>query len=178
MEDWGAVQSWEIALRRAENDKMVAEDKLLVERGSAYDAGIIQAYYDDEKKKAQAKATSTGKKIAKNDFIPCQTRFLQEHLGKNKTFEDVRAVVDLIEAHWTSKTGDFPECEFLANIPEMVETRVRRRNASSAASATTATSAATSKPAVTAISAAHPTSPIAKRRRLVQGTRTRDASQS
>ena len=98
-EDWGQVRSWDIELRKAENDALAKEDK----QGVAYT----------------------------NHISSCWERFLVGSLGKDKTFAEVRQVLDLIERKFNEteyrnrdkKYKTFPGVEFLPNVAQAKEAK-------------------------------------------------------
>ena len=98
-EDWGEVRSWTIALRKAEQDALIKENK----NGVAYT----------------------------NHVSSCWERFLIPYLGTNKTFVQVRRVLEVIQREFNEpeflnrdkKLKTFPGVEFLPNIRKATEVK-------------------------------------------------------
>ena len=96
MEVWGAVKSWAIELQASKRKQIKQEDS----------------------KSAQSSADS-GRNPPR-----CAERFLLPYLGKNKTFADIKHVLDVIEANLRGKAKAeriFPGVEFLPNIDKTLQ---------------------------------------------------------
>jgi hypothetical protein len=92
MERWGGVKDWEIELRATQRKEIEKENSTL--------ARFAQP---------SPNAAAGG----------CRERYLLPYLGRGKSYSDVRAVLDVIEANVRASPGqelDFPGVEFLPNI--------------------------------------------------------------
>ena len=96
LERWGGVRSWEIAIRKKERDALKREDDQMVQLHSSGGA-VNQAAW--------------------NRVHQCKDRFLLPYRGKNKTYEDVRELIDDIQQEVERGTlDDLPGFELLPDI--------------------------------------------------------------
>ena len=101
-ENWGNVQFWDIALRKAENKLIVKEN---------------------------GDTTTHDQQVS-----PCWERFLEPYLGENKTFDEVRQVLSVIEYKFhepeylnrAKERKVFPGVEFLASLSTAREVKEKK----------------------------------------------------
>lgn len=148
MEEWGAVKSWTVALRLKARRVLNAEDMAaMASRTSAGPSSQSVAVKDrsetdedfsmaDEDLSGTEENTNAAKKgmgavaSADRSIQPCPERSLLPYIGTKKTFADVYAIVNFIEAQARasaaansidaednpSEAYQFPEIEFLPDI--------------------------------------------------------------
>ena len=110
MEKWGGVRSWTVGLRFKGRRTLMAEDAAIKLRQDAIK--LRAAEKNNNEAEGSPSAAEEGIAFAENYVEPCHERFLVPYLGQGKTFADVHAVVDLIEA----QAATFPDIEFLPDI--------------------------------------------------------------
>ncbi|KAL8948944.1 MAG: hypothetical protein Q9222_004909 [Ikaeria aurantiellina] len=97
MEAWGGITSWTIAIRKKERTMLDQENSFLAQNRRMPDGPL------------------------------CRERFLLPYLGSNKTFEEVRDLIDVINRECDSThTFQLPSFELLPDIDERRHPRPRR----------------------------------------------------
>ncbi|KAL8966615.1 MAG: hypothetical protein Q9197_005885 [Variospora fuerteventurae] len=114
MEDWGGITSWTVAIRKKEREMLDVEN----------------AY------------------IAQHNRLPdgptCRERFLLPYLGSNKTFQDIRDLIDIINKECDdTNTKSLPSFELLPVIDDRRNPRPRRGAVRRAGTGTTTTNPST-----------------------------------
>ena len=113
MEEWGGVNSWTIALRKKEKGQLDAENAYNAQHGRFPDPPF------------------------------CKERYLVPYLGPDKTFKEVRELLDLIDDHCTAHDIiELPGFELLPSIDEQTAPRSKNANARRNAKTPGATAAA------------------------------------
>ncbi|KAI4121387.1 MAG: hypothetical protein LQ338_006390 [Usnochroma carphineum] len=97
MEAWGGITSWTIAIRKKEREMLDAENAYL----------------------AQHNSLPSGPH--------CRERFLMPYLGSNKTFQDIRDLIDVINLECdNTRNKTLPSFELLPEIDERRNPRAKR----------------------------------------------------
>lgn len=103
MERWGGVTSWEIKLRKADQARLVAETAVLET--------------DSDGENTPGNSSNNG-----DNPPPSLIRIISQYQGRMKTYDDLRDVLDVIEAYIEPLDKDsferrtFPGIEFLPDI--------------------------------------------------------------
>ncbi|KAL8713789.1 MAG: hypothetical protein Q9220_002316 [cf. Caloplaca sp. 1 TL-2023] len=97
MEEWGGITSWTIAIRKKERAILDQENAFLAQNSRMPDGPL------------------------------CRERYLVPHLGTDKTFKEVRKLIDVINKECDdTHTFQLPSFELLPNIDERRHPRTRR----------------------------------------------------
>lgn len=143
LEDWGGVIDWEIALRLTEK-KILDKENAAIAAEDARKATILESKSNEFTAVNLSKTrggSSSVSNLRSNMATPfhrrtCRERYLVPYLGRHKSFDDLRAVIDAIEAELTpviaemeangktrhncneaeKKAVSFPGVEFLPRI--------------------------------------------------------------
>ena len=147
MENWGGVRSWTVSLRKKERDILHAEDRQI------------------------AQLRKSGANINNNtetQYHKCRERFLLPYCGKEKSFADVRIMVDAIQREVADlNQTELPGFELLPDIDPMEYPPASVRKLMNS----TGERSSSASPSIKLL-AAHTASalPAPKRPRLYQGT--------
>ncbi|MCJ1257179.1 hypothetical protein MMC24_005004 [Lignoscripta atroalba] len=98
IEQWGGAHDCEFTLRKRAMDAINVENAHQVACDAALRAGQ--------------------KEPAPLEGPPCDARFLLSHLGKGKSFQQIRTIIAFIENHVKELQCPLPEFEILANIKD------------------------------------------------------------
>ncbi|KAL9048436.1 MAG: hypothetical protein Q9206_006035 [Seirophora lacunosa] len=97
MEDWGGITSWTVAIRKKEREMLDLENAYIAQHNRLPDG------------------------------LTCRERFLLPYLGSNKTFQDIRDLINIINKECDdTNTKSLPSFELLPIIDDRRNPRPRR----------------------------------------------------